>query len=379
MLSLHPALRPPIPPSTQVPWDALRAFPWAAALDHCPQDPVYHAEGDVGLHTRMVLAHLASMPAWQVLPERSRAAVWLGCLLHDVGKPATTRTEPDGRITSRGHSRVGDRMARRILWELGVEPHLREAVCGLVRYHQLPFFLIDQDDAERRAFAISHATRADWLALVAEADIRGRHAEGIERVSTNVSLFVELCAELGCLDRPREFPDDHTRFVYFRSTDRPADVPIYDDTRGVMVLMSGLPASGKDKWLTTHGPWPTVSLDDLREETGTDPADNQGAIIQLSKERAREYLRKGESFAFNATNLDRQRRGPLIDLAADYHFRISIVYTETTAAELYARNRARPEDKRVPERVIHRMLDRWELPSTVEAQEVSWVFSGPGA
>ena len=124
---------------------------------------------------------------------------------------------------------------------------------------------------------------------------------------------------------------------------------------------------------------PTVSLDDLREETGTDPADNQGAVLQLSRERMKEHLRKGQPFAFNATNLDRQRRGPLLQLAFDYHFRVRVVYVETDRAELYARNRARPDGRRVPERVISRMLDRWELPTLTEAQRVDWVFNGPRA
>lgn len=373
MLSLHPALRPPTPPSTEVRWEALRAFPWADELDRCPQDPIHHAEGDVGLHTRMVLSTLASMPRWQALSEGERAIVWLGCLFHDVGKPATTRTEPDGRVTAKGHSRLGAKMTRRILWELGAPFALREAVCGLVLYHQLPFFLIDQEDAERRAFAISHTTRADWLALVAEADMRGRETTGAQRALDNIELFRELCQELDCYDHPRAFPDDHTRFVYFRSEGRPPDVPIYDDTRGEMLLLSGLPGSGKDRWLSEHSDLPVVSLDELREETGTDPADNQGTIVQLGKERAREHLRRGESFAFNATNLDRLRRGPLIDLAADYRFRISIVYLEVPYATLFERNRGREESKRVPERVIHRMTERWEVPVPTEAHRVTAV------
>jgi putative nucleotidyltransferase with HDIG domain len=370
---LPPSLRPPVPPDTHVPWDELRAFSWAEAMDRCPQDPIYHAEGDVGLHTRMVLHELASMPAWQALSEEGRAATWLGCLLHDVGKPATTRTEPDGRITSKGHSRVGERMARSILWEHGAPFALREAVCGLVRYHQLPFFLIDQEEAERRIFGISHTTRADWLAMVAEADIRGREAVGIPKVLDNIELFREMCRELDCYDKPRQFPDDHSRFVYFQSTGRSPEVPVYDDTRGEMLLMSGLPGSGKDRWLALNCDWPSVSLDDLRQETGTDPTDNQGTIVQLSKERAREFLRQGQSFAFNATNLDRQRRGPLVSLAMDYKFRISIVYLEAQYEVLFARNRDRSDDKRVPERVIRRMTERWEVPTAIEAQKVRWI------
>ena len=66
--------------------------------------------------------------------------------------------------------------------------------------------------------------------------------------------------------------------------------------------MSGMPGVGKDHWIREHLPgWPMISLDKLREEMNIAPIDEQGAVLQAAKTRAKEYLRTGQDFVWNAT------------------------------------------------------------------------------
>lgn len=86
-------------------------LPDVALLKGVEQPPQFHPEGDVWIHTRMMLANLR--------PHCSATLAW-GVLLHDVGKPPTfaPATGPGSRIRFDGHVEVGARMAENICREL---------------------------------------------------------------------------------------------------------------------------------------------------------------------------------------------------------------------------------------------------------------------
>jgi putative nucleotidyltransferase with HDIG domain len=361
----------PAAPEWRLAWDDMDGeFPWLADLAGCPQDPVYHAEGDVWVHTRMVCEELLALDAWRSLPEPERRLLFAAAVLHDVGKPDCTRIEGE-RITSRGHSRRGAVLARGILWRMAVPFAVREAVCALIRYHQAPYYLIDRPDAERLAIEISQTARCDHLRILAEADVRGRICDTRQRLLDNVALFEAQVSEIGCLHAPFAFPSDQARVLYFRDEKRHPLSPTRPDYRGDVVLMSGLPGAGKDHHIRTHlADCPVVSLDAVREEMGVRPEDEQGAVVNAARERAREHLRRGERFVWNGTNVSRQLRGQVLDLLLAYEARVTIAYVEAPAEELFAQNRERAA--RVPEVVLGKLFDRWEVPDRTEAHAVEY-------
>lgn len=352
-------------------WESLQEYEWIRVLRKCPQDPVHHAEGNVWIHTGMVLEALSGDRRYAAMGEAERDVLWAAAVLHDVAKPETTVREPDGRVTAKGHSAKGAMRARGILWELGMPFARREEVCGLIRNHQVPFFLIEREDAQRVAARISLTARCSLLAVLAEADIRGRICGDLQRVLDNIALFEDYCREQGCWDGAREFPSPLARYEYFAREDRAIEYPAYDATVTEAVVMSGMPGAGKDTWIRKNLPdWPVVSLDGLREEMGVAPTENQGAVIQAAKERAREYLRKRQRFVWNATNLSRQLRQQTVQLLAGYGARVKIVYVEAPASTLFAQNRGR--ERVVPEAVMERLLGKWEVPDVSEAHEVEY-------
>ncbi len=351
------------------------ALPPLTGLADCPQDPIHHAEGDVAIHTRMVLESLATIPAWRALPEAERETVFLGAALHDIGKPACTKIEDGGRVTSRGHSRAGERDARTFLYRAGFDPARREQVAGLIRCHQLPFLLLEREDLRRTAFKLSQSVRCDHLALVAEADIRGRTCSDAQRILDATALFVEFCREQQCLDRPRAFASDVSRVEYFRRPGRDPDYAAWDETRVQVVLLSGLPGVGKDTWLRAHAAGlPVVALDAIRRELDVDPADWQGHVIATAKERAKEHLRAARPFAINATNVSREIRGRWLELLFDYRARVRLVHVETPWEEITRCNDTRPAP--VPPDVLDTLVENWEPPDATEAHSVEHVRGG---
>lgn len=359
-------------PGRAVDWAAVTGLlgPLWAELEATPQDPVYHAEGDVAIHTRLVVEALVADDAWQVLPEEVRRVLFLAAVFHDCGKPATTRGE-DGRITSRGHSRAGEILARRVLWEAGVDVRVREAVAALVRTHMRPHFFYTKPDPLREAITLSTVVNCAHLALLARADATGRRGPAPDEALAAIDMFEAGCREYGCFHAPFPFPSDHSRFLYFRLPDRNPFHQAHDDTRGTVTVLSGLPAAGKSSWREAHPEaGPAICLDDIRdvllEEDGPRA---MGRAVPRAYEQARQFLRDGASFVWDATNISRDMRRRILSLAADYGARTRIVSVEAAPELIHARNAARHAP--VPPQALDRMLARWEFPDLTEAHAVT--------
>ncbi len=347
--------------------------PWAEAMRACGQDAEWHAEGDVWTHTRMVWEEVGRLGGFSDMRPEHRRALRFAALWHDAGKPATTYfDEESGRTRSPKHSIVSARMAREILRNWGCDLEVREAIVNLVRYHGRPPYLLDKSKPEEEVIRLSWLVRNDLLYQFALADTRGRTTRETARKEDALELWRDLAEEHGCLEVAYPFVNDHARFLFFRGELGSLHRVPHEEYRCTVTMMSGLPGAGKDTWLARHRPdLPSISLDDVREELDVDPTEEQGRVIQRAKERCRQRLRVGEDFAFNATNLTAPMRKLWTDLFARYEARVEIVYLEPPFEALLKQNRER--ERRVPERVIHRLLDRAEPPSPGEAHEVRWM------
>ncbi len=101
-------------------------LPEVADLRGCEQPPEFHPEGDVFVHTRIML---------ELLPPAVSPALALGVLFHDIGKPPTSFTDETGRIRFNGHEHVGADMASGILRRLRFSNNQIDDVIALVRNH----------------------------------------------------------------------------------------------------------------------------------------------------------------------------------------------------------------------------------------------------
>lgn len=364
----------PVQPPFAVDWKTIWSlWPEMPALDTCPQDPIHHAEGDVGLHTRMVTEALITLPEWQALEPPARNILFWAAVLHDIGKPATTKQEPDGRISARGHARIGTLMARKLLWECGAPFEWREAVCGIISEHLVPFWLIERESALRLSIQTSWKCRPDYLCLHSKADALGRICEDGQGVLDNIDLAEQSFRDVGCWDKRFDFANAASRVSFFEKDGRDPYYEEYEDFRCKVTFMSGLPGSGKDTWIKTYAPdQPVISLDTIRAEIGAASSGNQGQVIQAARERAREYLRAGQDFVWNATNITRQMRQKSISLARDYNAQTRIVYIEVPPARLSGQNSNRQAV--VPAAAIEKMTRKLEPPQAWECHDLTLVI-----
>jgi predicted kinase len=251
---------------------------------------------------------------------------------------------------------------------------MRERIAKLVRHHGLPLWFFEREDPTRTVIEASQTMSLADVALLAEADVRGRECPDRDELLDRVAYFREFCIENRCWDAPYPFPSGLSRFRYCTGRQTQPDYVAWDDTVCEAVLMAGLPGVGKDTWIRAHrADWPVISLDAIRAERGIAPTDEQGAVIQAAKERARIFLRTGTSFVWNATNITRMLRAQLIDLFAAYRARVRIVYIEVPYVTLLQRNRDRTAG--LPENALERLIAKVEVPDATEAHRVDYVVA----
>lgn len=155
-------------------------FPEMQALVGVPQEPDWHPEGDVDVHTLMVVDEARKLI--DDLDHARKVTVMLGALAHDFGKPATTEFI-DGRTRSRGHDEAGVDPTLSFLDTIGMFTlngfDVRKQVVELVRYHLKPGEYYKArtpvgDGAFRR---LARKVEADLLYRVAKADSLGRNPD----------------------------------------------------------------------------------------------------------------------------------------------------------------------------------------------------------
>ncbi len=243
-------------------WASLsEQFDWVADMERVEQSPDYHAEGNVAIHTQMVLQNLEADKGYQALDAASREILWASALLHDVEKRSTSIRGTDGHISTPGHARKGQQTTRTVLFRNIPTPFaIREEVAALVRYHGLPLWIAEKNDAQKRLLEASLCVDTRKLLILAQADAYGRISNDREELLERLEFFREYCMEQQCWEQPYPFATPHARFHYFHSEEPyPAYVP-FDDFKGEVLMLSGLPGMGKDHSLHQEGiDWPVVS------------------------------------------------------------------------------------------------------------------------
>lgn len=209
-------------------------------------------------------------------------------------------------------------------------------------------------------------TNMKLLYLLAKCDLLGRLCEDKQVLIDRAIYFKIYTKELGCFYGSKEFKNNYTRFLYFTENKVYHGAEVFDNRKFEVIVMMGLPLAGKDTYIKNNfKSFKVISLDDIREEFNISPTKNFGKVGAIAFTRAKEFLRRKESFVWNATNLRRQNRQKLIRLCMSYGAKIKFVYLEVPYNELILRNKARK--RYVPIEVINKMIKNMDM---LEGEEI---------
>lgn len=156
-------------------------FPEMKALVGVPQEPEWHPEGDVDVHTLMVADEARRLI--DDLPYERQVTVMLGAVAHDFGKPPTT-VFMDGRWRSHSHDEAGVEPTLSFLDTLGIFTlngyDVRNQIVQLVRYHLKPgeYYKAKSPVGDGAFRRLARKVEPDLLYRVAKADSLGRYPDG---------------------------------------------------------------------------------------------------------------------------------------------------------------------------------------------------------
>ena len=352
-------------------WDGLkRNCDWFQDMESVEQDHIWHAEGNVQIHTKMVCEALINLPEFKTLNDQDKHIMFTSALMHDIEKRSTTTTdERNGRVcvVAPKHAERGEKTVRELLYKDFECPYdVREVICKVVKWHGKPL----HSCSEKTIINLATQVPISFLAMISKADILGRICDDVEEHLEKIEFFGLMAYDLGCYDSPRTFISELAEYTYLNDSVYLQYEP-YDETKFEVVMMSGLPGTGKDTFIKNNlKDYSVISLDDIRIELNVKPTDKSGngRVIQLAKERAKEFMRKHQNFVWNATKITTQLRLQLIDLFKSYGGKVTIIYVEVPYKTLIKQNNNREEI--VPQIVLEKMISKLEPPVREEAHIV---------
>jgi predicted kinase len=404
MKALFDSIRVGGSPALSVFVDALGAR--IDALSHLaetPQDPTWHAEGDVFTHTEMVLNEtyeLLEGAASHIKGER-RLALVLSAVFHDIAKPMTTRErELNGvvRTVAPRHEQRGRSYLAPLLVGQGLMYGTLETLLGLVGYHIEPKFLVVRDrraGAYRRLCRVADPELLYWLEL---ADMRGRRCTDQAEQIEYIEMFRLFAKEYGSWQRfgaflplwrstlmheLNDFPPNTVDLVLanglrdfeeeniFTPEEAIAKSHGYRDAHPEVVITVGLSGSGKSTWVAKHlKDHQLISLDEIREEIGRNRSDqSQNAkVVDVGRQRLRQHLREKKRVVWDATSLRRDYRSSVANLAFDYGALVTLIVFHRSVEACIEQNSQRTEE--VPGSVITQQLKSIQWPELTEAHRV---------
>lgn len=165
-------------------------FDLLGALKQTEQNPTHHPEGNVWNHTLLVVDNAALVRD----QSEDRAVFMWTALLHDIGKPPTTRLRK-GKITSYDHDIAGERLSADFLRAFTEDESFIQKVSKMVRWH-MQVLMVIKNLPFANIKGMVQQVPLNEIALLGMCDRLGRGEitpEMIENEKKNMKHFLEKC------------------------------------------------------------------------------------------------------------------------------------------------------------------------------------------
>ena len=377
-------------------------FPLLLEFERTPQDNQWHAEGNVEIHTDMVLQQtyrLFDNEAHHLTGCQQRILI-LSALLHDIAKPLTTREKEingEWRIVAPKHEEVGAAYLATRLIQLPLNHSDILTVTGLVGWHQQPKLLVVRDKDYADYFALSRNADLELLYWLELADMRGRTCADLAQQIDLLEQYKLFAQDFGLWSQTMncqrhlvelQVKNDKSQQCYLDNvatyqlvhdeikTAPQAIAKNYSAGKNYshLYVTCGVSGSGKSSWIAANLPdFEVISLDDIRGEISgkSDCQKHRGQVLQLAKQRLKFALANKINVVWDATNIRYDFRKIICDLGINYGALVTMVIFQVEEKTLRRNNANR--QRNVDDQVIDSQLDKLQWPWPTEAHRTLYI------
>jgi predicted kinase len=368
------------------------ALPLLKDLKTTPQDHIWHAEGDVHIHTDMVLKEIYDLIENEAsyLSDDNKFVLIMSALLHDIAKPVVTKTaflEREKRecvIAPRHEVQGVSYLSHKLnLFDISVEN--QKKILALVGYHQVPKLLVIKDKNEWHYKDLSKKAPCELFYWLEIADMKGRTCADLENQLEYLELFRLYSEQYECFEKRYEGKISENDYVNYKGWKALLNGDIFmpeeaeskyfnhQNEHSHLVVMTGLSGVGKSSYIEEHyHDYLKISLDNIREELGDrQDMSNEAEVLRIAKDRLKIALAKKENIVYDATNVRKDFRAKVLDIGEAYHALTEIVYIKDSLDNVLQRDANRTYS--VGKNVILSQDYRFECPEMDEADKLTVV------
>lgn len=362
-------------------WDFIWSIQQFGELKLTRQSPKWHSEGEfVSDHVVKVVENMvqyieSNVTAYGKHIDFQVDLLLLSAIFHDIGKCRTTFFKESDQLWHHyGHEVDGEKITRRILWDLPID--LREGVCSLVRYHMEPMSIMKSNDCVQKIHELAAKVPSmNLLYILKRCDSKGSIAEDptlTQNDDTVLANFMLIASDMNCFDKKPESFGVAKRVHHMMSRKPKINVDLY----------IGLPGAGKDTAIKNdpHASEKVViSRDDIRadlgmckqgeKKIGTDEEEKE--VTRVFNERMLRAAKDGKYIVLNNMNNKRKYRDSYKAILSGYDVTWRYIICEARGLEKNIERRK----GQIAEVVFPSLVESLDWPTPDEYDRLEFVLS----
>lgn len=371
-------------------------------LKNTEHDSIWHSEGNVDIHTNMVLTEVYKLiyQEYEDLDIENKKILILAAVFHDIGKAITTQiVEIDGktRVVSPRHEEVGANYIAGKLIDYDLKYSTILSIINIVKYHQIPKLLIIKNNTEQYKFLdLSNKCSLQLFYLFGIADIKGRECYDKNQQIEYLELFKLFSIEYNIFTQIDyndyilifynsiqhlllKYKIKNCEDVFNFSLSELSSGTIFTPDEGVakylkynsnakVIVFSGLSGSGKSSNIKYFENFNIINLDNIRKELtkSEDDQSQNDEVLRIAYLQLKNNLRNKTNTIFDATNLRKDFRDKIFNLCDKYNSLVEIYFFHSSIKKSLLNIKKR--ERQVSELILIKQINQLQYPDLFESR-----------